>query len=187
MAFYIVHTIHGGGTERETLSIYLHNIVKIFASRLDSLSLYCDCSRSKAKSVAGNKLCLCLSICHLFLRPCVPLSLSDCLSAHLTIVFIVSYNFQIVCTQPAASKEPKSMLLFFCILCCLASFSSILFYFFCGLSILCSVDYSYMACTFQLKCRLQLNFFSAPKKLEYLQGVCCDADVVVLSCPFPLI
>lgn len=25
-----------------------------------------------------------------------------------------------------------------------------------------------MPCTFQLKCRLQLNFFLAPKKLEYL-------------------
>lgn len=40
MAFYIVHyTRWWRGAERETLSICLHNIVKIFSSRLDSTRL----------------------------------------------------------------------------------------------------------------------------------------------------
>lgn len=104
MAFYILHhaTLYDTlcredeGRGQETLSIYLHNIVKIFASRLRLVRLFIVIARAGLGPRAfGNKLCsACLSIylaLHLsVVRPSV--------FASLTIVFIVSYNFQTVCT-----------------------------------------------------------------------------------------
>lgn len=139
MAFYILHhaTLYDTlcredeGRGQETLSIYLHNIVKIFASRLRLVRIFIVIARAGLGPRAfGNKLCL-----SVYLSSSASVRTNDPLSLHLSQLFSSCHTTSKLSVLSLQRAKNQSQ--------CFVFLSCVLFLFYCcWFSILCSVDYS---------------------------------------------